>query len=82
MNKLRVLIADSTPSVRQFIRYGLEDHFKNIEFEMANNGKNIQKRLEAAHYDLILYDRDLPLLKGDEFLQWLKNHETLKMFHS
>lgn len=77
-NKLRVLIADSTPSVRQFIRYALEDHFKNIEFEAANNGKNIQKRLEATHFDLILYDRDMPLLNGDEMLEWLRSHETLK----
>ncbi len=78
MNKLRVLIADSTPSVRQFIRYTLEDHFKNIEFEVASNGKNVQKRLEATHYDLILYDRDLPLLNGDELLDWLRNNQTLK----
>ncbi len=78
MDKFKVLIADSTPSVRQFIRYSLEDHFKNIEFEVANNGKNIQKRIEATHYDLILYDRDLPLLKGDELLEWLRNHEMLK----
>ncbi|MBI5665146.1 MAG: response regulator [Nitrospirae bacterium] len=78
MNRPRVLIADSTPSVRQFIRYCLEDHFKNIEFEVANSGKNIQKRLEATHFDLILYDRDLPFLEGDELLVWLRSHQALK----
>ena len=78
MNKLRILIADSTPSVRQFIRYTLENHFRNIEFEVANSGKNIQKRLEADPCDLVLCDRDLPLLNGDELLEWLRSHETLK----
>jgi len=78
MNKFKVLIADSTPSVRQFIRYALEGHFNNIEFEVANNGKNIQKRLESTRYDLIIYDRDMPLLNGDELLGWLKSQETLK----
>jgi len=78
MNKLRVLIADSTPSVRQFIRYALENHFRDIEFEIASNGKNIQKRIESAHYDLIIYDRAMPQLNGDELLEWLRSHETLK----
>ncbi len=64
MNKFKVLIAESTPSVRQFIRYTLEDHFLNLEFEVATNGKNVQKRLENTHYDLILYDKDMPLLDG------------------
>lgn len=78
MDKYRVLIADGTPSMRQFIRYTLENHFINVEFEVANSGKNIQKRIEAAHYDLIIYDRDLPFLNGDELLEWLRGHETLK----
>jgi len=78
MNKLKVLIADNTPSVRQFIRYTLENHFNNMEFEVANNGKNIQKRLETTRFDLIIYDRDMPLLNGDELLGWLRSHESLK----
>jgi DNA-binding response OmpR family regulator len=78
MDKFKVLIADSTASVRQFIRYTLEDHFPNIEFEVATNGKNIQKRLESTHFDLILYDREMPMLNGEELLKWLRNHDTLK----
>lgn len=78
MNKCKVLIADSTPSVRQFIRYSLQDHFRDLEFEVAANGKNIKKRLEDTHFDLILYDRDMPMLSGDELLKWLRTHATLK----
>lgn len=78
MNKCKVLIADNTPSVRQFIRYSLQDHFRDLEFEVATNGKNIKKRLEDTHFDLILYDRDMPMLSGDELLKWLRTHATLK----
>lgn len=78
MNKCKVLIADNTPSVRQFIRYSLQDHFRDLEFEVATNGKNIKKRLEDTHFDLILYDRDMPMLSGDELLKWLRSHDTLK----
>jgi DNA-binding response OmpR family regulator len=78
MDKIRILIAEGTASVRQFIRYALEDHFKGAEFEIATNGKNIQKRLESALFDLILYDRDMPFLGGDELLKWLKGHDKLK----
>lgn len=78
MNKFKILIADTTPSVRQFIRYSLQDHFRDLEFEVATNGKNIKKRLEDTRYDLILYDMDMPMLSGDELLKWLRSHATLK----
>ncbi len=78
MNKFKVLIADSSPSVRHFIKYSLQDHFPSVEFEVATNGKNIKKRLENTLYDIILYDRDMPMLQGDELLEWLRHHERLK----
>lgn len=79
MKRLKVLIADSITSVRQFIRFTLMNNFPNIEINIASNGKNIKKRLEDARYDLIIYDREMPLLSGDELLEWLRQHETLKL---
>jgi DNA-binding response OmpR family regulator len=78
MNKIKVLVADSAASVRQFIRYTLEDHFRDVEFEIATNGKNIQKRIESSSYELILYDSAMPFLSGYELLKWLKNSESFK----
>jgi two-component system chemotaxis response regulator CheY len=78
MKKYRILIADSTPSVRQYIRLALQEHFYTAEFEAANNGKNIQKRLESAHFDVVLYDRDMSMLNGDELLYWARRHDSLK----
>jgi DNA-binding response OmpR family regulator len=78
MNELRVLIADSTSSLRQFIKYALEDHFPGIVTEMANNGKNIQQRLDSSRYDLIIYEKEMPMLDGITLLEWLRNNEKLK----
>lgn len=78
MNKLRVLIADSTASLRQFIKYALEDHFPGVVTEMANNGKNIQQRLDSTRYDLIIYEKEMPMLDGNTLLEWLRNHKKLK----
>ena len=78
MNKLKILIADSTASVRQFIKYALEDHFPGVVIEMANSGKNIQQRLESTRYDLILYEKEMSMLDGNILLEWLRKHEILK----
>jgi two-component system chemotaxis response regulator CheY len=78
MSELKVLVADNTASVRQFIKYALEDHFPGVDIEMANSGKNIQQRLDNARYDLIIYDKDMPMLDGNTLLEWLRKHETLK----
>jgi CheY-like chemotaxis protein len=77
LDKHKVLIADSNSSVRQFIRYTLQEHFPKFEFEVATNGKNIQKRVEETRYDLIIYEREMPKLSGDEFLHWRQDHSRI-----
>jgi DNA-binding response OmpR family regulator len=77
MARISILIADSTASVRQFIKYTLENHFPHIVIEMASNGKNIQQRVENSRYDLILYEKEMPMLDGNTFLEWIRKHETL-----
>ncbi len=77
MHKIKILIADSTASLRQFIKYALEEHFPHIVTEMANNGKNIQQRIESGDYDLILYEKEMPMLDGNVLLEWIRKHETL-----
>jgi two-component system chemotaxis response regulator CheY len=77
MDTMKVLIAENNTSVSQFIRYTLQEHFPKFEFEVATNGKNIQKRIEETRYDLIIYAREMPMLSGDEFLLWRQDHARL-----
>ncbi|MBI4850082.1 MAG: response regulator [Nitrospirae bacterium] len=78
MKKLKILVADATASVRQFIKYALEDSFPDIDIAMAPNGRNVQQRLEDTRFDLIIYDSDMPFLSGEALLEWLRKHDTLK----
>ena len=77
MDKMKVLIAESNTSVRQFIRYALQEHFPEFECEVATNGRNIQKRVKETQYDLIIYEREMSMLSGDEFLEWRQGHAKL-----
>lgn len=77
MEKKRILICDSNPSVRQFIKFSLEGHLLGIEISMAPNGKNVQGKLQKNHYDLVIYEREMPELNGDEMLKWLRTHQAL-----
>jgi DNA-binding response OmpR family regulator len=78
MRKLKVLIADATDSIRQFVKLTLMDHFPHIETSVASSGKNIKLKIESNGYDLIICERELPMLSGDELLEWLRKHESLK----
>ena len=77
MDRMKVLIAESNSSVRQLIRYALQEHFPKFECEVATNGRNIQKRVEETDYDLIFYAMEMPMLSGDEFLEWRQGHARL-----
>jgi two-component system chemotaxis response regulator CheY len=77
MGKMKVLIAESNTSVRQFIRYTLQEHFPKFECEVATNGRNIKKRVEETKYDLIIFESEMPMLSGDEFLEWRQGHSRL-----
>jgi len=77
MEKTKVLIAESNSSVRQFIKYTLLEHFPHFECEVATNGRNIQKRVKETFYDIIIYEMEMPMLSGDEFLAWRREHSRL-----
>jgi CheY-like chemotaxis protein len=77
MEKLRILVVDDMASVRNIVKHGLERSFFNVEIDESANGKEAQTKLENSHYDLIICDWEMPLLKGDELLNWVRSHPTL-----
>ena len=78
MDKMKVLIAESNSSVRQFIRYTIQEYFPKFECEVATNGRNIKKRVKETHYDIIIFESEMSMLSGYEFLDWRKDHSRLK----
>lgn len=78
MAKLKVLVVDDMSSVRKFIRYGLEKNHPNLEIDEAANGREAYQLMEDKHYDLILCDWEMPVMKGDELLELVRKHPKLK----
>lgn len=78
MKKIKIIVCESLDPARQFVRHSLEDYFPNFSIEVASNGKNIKKRLEMNHYDLVIYEREMPELSGDDLLKWVRSHQALR----
>src|SRR5208337_1181014 len=77
MQKLNILIVDDVASMRKFLKFGLEKTFSQVCADEAANGKEAQAKLEAAHYDLVLCDWEMPILNGEELLLWVRSHPQI-----
>ena len=61
---LRVLVVDDEPAIREMVRDFLAaDHH---EIETATNGLEGLDRLRSARFDLIVTDRSMPKMSGDQ----------------
>src|SRR5690348_10437249 len=68
----KVLIVDDTTPARTLLsRLLREDGF---ETEMAADGSEAVKKVEASPPDLIVLDLQMPEMDGLAVLQWLRNH--------
>jgi CheY-like chemotaxis protein len=77
MERLQVLIADDSPTVRRYIRRIMELHFPDTAISEAANGWEALKVLERSPLDLIFLDVIMPAMQGDEFLE-----RALDLIHS
>jgi DNA-binding response OmpR family regulator len=76
MGQLKVLIVDDSALMRDIIIESIEEAFPGIEVSGANNGEEAQKLLSRRHFDLMLCDWEMPGLKGDRLLQWLREESS------
>lgn len=72
MRKLKILIVEDVPQMRNFERTTLEHMLKSVDVEAVGNGVEAKQRLEAEAYDLILCDWEMPGMTGDELLRWVR----------
>ncbi len=61
---LRMLVVDDEPMVREVVSICLED--AGYVVETAENGREGWEKFQAAEYDLVLTDRSMPEMNGDE----------------
>jgi DNA-binding response OmpR family regulator len=66
----RVLVADDDPMVREVIAtYLIEDGYA---VELAENGRDALEKFAAGKFDIVLTDRSMPEMGGDELARELK----------
>ncbi|MEW6115879.1 MAG: response regulator [Nitrospirota bacterium] len=74
--KYRVLVVEDMLFMRDMIVSFIRKIFPDIEVDVANNGADAQKKMEIAPPDLILCDWEMPDIKGNELLRWMRNHHS------
>jgi two-component system, cell cycle response regulator CpdR len=69
----RILLADDVPEVRQAIKMmlGIDHH----EVAEASNGAEALELFQQKHFDLVITDYVMPVMKGDELAQRIKHLE-------
>lgn len=61
---MRVLVVEDTLPLAQAIAEGLRG--ENMAVDVASDGGSAQERLAANDYDVVVLDRDLPVVHGDQ----------------
>jgi CheY-like chemotaxis protein len=67
---LRVLIVDDEPMIQEVLREYLTGDGHQVE--SASNGGEALERLRAVHFDLVITDRVMPGMNGDQLALEIK----------
>jgi CheY-like chemotaxis protein len=78
MKTVRILVVEDVSTMRSFIKATLEVSFRNVFVDVASNGNRAKEMLELESFDIVLCDWEMPVMKGDELLQWIRETESLK----
>jgi two-component system chemotaxis response regulator CheY len=74
-----VLIVDDSPAMRSFVKRVLElSGFEMGACFEAGNGSEALDLLKNEWVDVILTDINMPIMNGEEFVQKLSQHESLR----
>lgn len=66
----KVLAIDDSPTLRKLLHFYLTR--QGYEVSQANNGQVGLEHIESEQFDLIILDMEMPVMKGEEVLEKLK----------
>jgi len=69
-DKRRAMVVDDIETNRTMLKTFL--FFKHFEVEMAADGLEAKRLLEAKPFDLVVSDIEMPNMNGFELLAWIK----------
>ncbi len=70
---MRVLIAEDEPGVADAVARGLRR--EGMAVDVANDGEEALEKARTFPYDVVILDRDLPRMHGDEVCRLLRDEE-------
>ncbi|MDO8884135.1 MAG: response regulator [Pseudotabrizicola sp.] len=76
--KAVVLLAEDDEINQQIVRHLLSD-FPFIELVVAGDGKVALEAAISQRFDLMIFDRNMPLITGDRVIRHLKAARTINM---
>jgi DNA-binding response OmpR family regulator len=74
---MRVLVVDDMPKFANTIAQGLRNH--RMAVDVAYDGQEAATKLHVNTYDVVVLDRDLPRIHGDELCQIITRSENPAM---
>jgi DNA-binding NtrC family response regulator len=72
-NDVRVLVIDDDENICRLIRAALSGN--DLQVETVSDPGQIEARLRAGSYHLIILDYVIPPLQAEQVMEWLKDHQ-------
>ncbi|GAB3810016.1 response regulator transcription factor [Micromonospora zhanjiangensis] len=74
---MRVLLVEDEQPLAGYIAVGLRKH--GFAVDVAFDGRSALDKCELTAYDVVVLDRDLPVLHGDAVCRWLARDGTARI---
>jgi two-component system chemotaxis response regulator CheY len=72
-----ILIVDSASTIRQLITKGIQENLPDIKIDESNKGIDAIQKLDVTKYSLVICEKELLDMDGEEVLIWLRTHPII-----
>ncbi len=77
MAKIRVLIVEDSPTMRQLLVFALK-RLKGVEIVEARDGMDGLRKVTSDHFDLALIDINMPVMDGLKLISLIRGEASLE----
>ncbi len=78
MKPARLLVVDDAKFTRDLMVKAVKAEYRELEVDVAQDGRKAQSLLNRTRYDLVLCDWEMPEMSGIELLTWLRDQGESK----
>ena len=77
MSKVRVLIVEDSPTMRQLLSFALQ-RLKGADVVEAQDGMDGLRKITSEKFDLVLVDINMPVMDGLKLIRLIRGENNLK----